>query len=99
MTSANNAKVTKAFVKFESEIPSETCEIIDFSNVEVPDFEDVDCRSSNYPRVVNIKAEYKRLIEKAHGEAIAIDRFMTTSFADMWKLAGVNQPKQSKDTV
>lgn len=98
MTVANNAKVTKAFVKFESEMPSETCEVIDFSKVEVPDFENVNYRSSNN-RVVDIKSEYKRLIEKAHGEAIAIDRFMTMSFVDMWKLAGVGQPKKSKDAI
>ena len=56
MTAANNAKVTRAFVKFESEMPSETCEKIDFSKVEVPglgityaqmsdDFKNVDYRS------------------------------------------------------
>lgn len=109
MVAINNAKVTNAFVKFETEIPSETCEIVDFSKVEVPglgvtyarlasDFEKVNYRSSN-DRVVDIKSEYKRLIEKAHGEAIAIDRFMSMSFADMWKLAGVGQPKQSKDAI
>lgn len=36
MTAANNAKVTKAFVKFETEMPSETCEKIDVGSAELP---------------------------------------------------------------
>jgi len=36
MTAANNAKVTKAFVKFESEMPSETYEKIDVGSAELP---------------------------------------------------------------
>lgn len=69
MTAANNAKVTKAFVKFETEMPSETCEKIDVGSAELP-FNKVE------------PAKFDISISDAWGAKHAADRALARCYAE-----------------
>ena len=76
MTASNNAKVTKAFVKFESEMPSETCEKIDVGSAELP-FNKTKFATST-PRISDAwsaKHAADRILARCVAEAVVDDAF------------------------
>jgi len=76
MTVANNAKVTKAFVKFESEMPSETCDKIDVGSVELPfNKTEFATSTSRMSHAWSAKHEADRILARYLAEAVVDDLF------------------------
>ena len=76
MTALNNAKVTKAFVKFEYEMPSETCEKIDVGSAELP-FNKTEFSTST-PRITDAwsaKHAADKILASCLAEAVVDDLF------------------------